>query len=203
MIEFRQGYTAPPPWRCKFSCRLCRMGSAVSSAGVGNEKLILQEVHRQKGLPLDCSDILDLAQAKQEILRIRSICHKLPSDDQSPKNQNHRASTSTASSLASSVDQIAPALIREIKLKITERFENLQDAFLSVDTNRDGFISRQEFKEVGSFLSILPYPITRHVGVGASLSMILISIRSMSSILIKRRILLLIVGSIIWNLLQC
>lgn len=47
-------------------------------------------------------------------------------------------------------DEMTLALYREIKVKIMERFDNLQDAFLSVDINRDGFISREEFQEVNS-----------------------------------------------------
>jgi hypothetical protein len=113
------------------------MGSGSSALGIDQQLFLQQEILRQKQLPLDCGDILDFSQAKDEIKRIREICHKLLPDDRHQDNAKRSQS-----------DGMTHALHHEIKMKITERFGNLQDAFLSIDTNRDGFISRQEFKEV-------------------------------------------------------
>jgi hypothetical protein len=116
------------------------MGSGSSALRNDQQKLLQQEILRQKQLPVDCEDISNLLQAKNEIKRIREICHQLLPDDKPHKSVKLSPSA-----------EMTLALHREIKLKITERFDNLQDAFLSVDTNRDGFISRQEFKEVRAF----------------------------------------------------
>lgn len=151
--------------------KLSKMGSAIS---IANETIIKQEVIRQKQLPLDCSDITDLNKAKEEILRIRRICHTMiPSDNNNSNNNNFKKyenisnnnfnnnNNNTSSSSSSIIttqnlstnDQLTLALIHEVKNKITERFENLQDAFLAIDTDRDGFISRQEFKDVNIYFT--------------------------------------------------
>lgn len=112
------------------------MGSALS---ISTENLIHQEVIRQKQLPLDGSDVMDLEKAKQELMRIRRLCHKLIPDEDN--------STSSPVSPLTSPDLMTLALMKEVKLKIEERYDSLQEAFLAIDTNRSGFISQQEFKD--------------------------------------------------------
>lgn len=144
------------------------MGSGSSTLRTDHQRLLEQEITRQKQLPIECEDISNLGQAKEEIKRIREICHHLFPDEKQPKGVKK-----------SSSDEMTIALHREIKMKITERFDNLHDAFLSVDTNRDGYISRQEFKEVFLFTSpqfIHIFISCRLAGDGASPLMILILI---------------------------
>lgn len=68
---------------------------------------------------------------------------------QQQSRKTHQESNSGhGEKLSSYPDEMTLALYGDIKIKIMERFDNLQDAFLSIDTNRDGFISREEFQEV-------------------------------------------------------
>ena len=130
------------------------MGSGIS---LSNENLIKQEVLRQKQLPLDCSDINDLMKAKEEIMKIRRICQSIESSSSS--NSNNNTSTSIE-------EKITLALIHEVKNKITERFDNLQDAFLAIDVDRDGFISQQEFKDVRIFIFSYYYSLNVILNIG-------------------------------------
>jgi hypothetical protein len=116
---------------------------------------ISQEIDDQKGKPCDGSDIVDLNQARGEIVRIRGIIHSLPTG--SPRNrpsdpqeaaQSEYNSTIQINSDGNSINAKALPIMSAIKTKIGERYNTLFDAFLAVDTDRSGFISKDEFVKV-------------------------------------------------------
>lgn len=72
-----------------------------ASSTIQQNSRISQEIDDQKGKPCDGSDIVDLNQARGEIVRIRGIIHSLPTG--SPRNRPSDPQEATQSEYNSTI----------------------------------------------------------------------------------------------------
>lgn len=124
------------------------MGAGASSSDVGPE--ILMEIVKQQDKPLDASDIEDLESAKSEIRALREMISRV---DVAQMNQQNATEVEadcgdTSTPPTNTVDVFrGQAIVNILRQRMEERYTSLREVFLKIDTDRSGYISKEEFQE--------------------------------------------------------
>lgn len=136
------------------------MGAGASATRV--KDTLFAELEIQKAKPLDGSDMADLESAKEELGKLRQLLLNIDSDQLQKLYLSERvegaavAKISGLDALVTDSDEVpaaseyGTALLAVIKDKMDQRFKSLHETFLSVDTDRSGYISKEEFQEACS-----------------------------------------------------
>lgn len=128
------------------------MGGAASA--VDDRSLIAAEVQAQRAKPADASDVADMETAVLEITKLRhffrmldldSISRALDVIDHEGRGES-KASAEPAG--AAELERRGLAIVSVLKTKMAQRFGSLHESFLSIDTDKSGYLSEKEFQEV-------------------------------------------------------
>jgi len=130
-----------------FRSKELNMGAGASTK---HESDILKVVVNQKMKPLDVSDINDLESAKLEIKTMRGIIALIDVDrvyQKLPSSGSMRSPRASTVELSSSVDlQRGQAILSSLKDKMDQKSKAMYDVFLKIDTDRSGYLSKEEFQ---------------------------------------------------------
>lgn len=123
------------------------MGAA-ASANRDAFGYVMADIAEQKQKPTDGSDVVDLEQARAEIVKLRCLFHMI--DTESIRMAMSQATDQARDEDATTTSEYERglAIVSNIRLRLEQRFDSLQESFLSIDTDRSGFISKLEFLTV-------------------------------------------------------
>ena len=130
------------------------MGAASSVVSDDRQSaIIIDEVISQRNKPTDASDIPDIDSALKEIQRIRSIIHLLDVNAlqgtlASLDRNNIPAHDDSTAEFSEEQKLKGSTIIRNLNTKFDQRFDSLRSTFLSIDSDRSGYISKIEFQQV-------------------------------------------------------
>lgn len=127
------------------------MGGGASN--IDDRTLIVNEVEAQQLKPTDASDIIDFDMAILEISKLRSFFHMLDLEGIKQGLGQMAAEHEPAEDDFQNTGQAdkamrGKAIVSVLKTKMAERFDSLHQSFLSIDTDKSGYISQSEFQEV-------------------------------------------------------
>jgi Ca2+-binding EF-hand superfamily protein len=130
------------------------MGGGASQA-IDDRTLIINEVENQKLKPLDATDIPDFDSAILEITKLRNFFHMLDLDGIKKGLESLESDSTAENATSASVKNLSAeeklmrgqAIASVLMGKMAERFNSLHDSFLSIDTDKSGYLSQSEFQE--------------------------------------------------------
>jgi Ca2+-binding EF-hand superfamily protein len=134
------------------------MGAAGSVAR-DDLSLVLQEIRSQRLKPRDGSDIADYDSALLEIVKLRSLFNMIDIDEmekvivgKSPRSAAIQQSGESGQISAEEEQQLllrGLAIVQVLRGKMEQRYDSLRETFLNIDVDKSGYISKNEFQEVG------------------------------------------------------
>jgi hypothetical protein len=120
------------------------MGSGVSTSHVD---IIVALVANQQSKPIDTSDITDLENARSEIEQLRKACQLIDIEYLKQNLKPEEEKTEEKEERSPLDEQRGLIIVDMIKEKIDQRHSSLSTAFCLIDTDRSGYISREEFQQ--------------------------------------------------------
>ena len=117
------------------------MGSGLSST------LIINEIHKIQGNILNVEDITDIEIAKLELIRLNKIIQMVDLQQVENYLRSQNSSLSPRNPPRMVNDQSDCDIISVVKEKMDQRFSSLKDAFLKIDSDRSGYITKAELEE--------------------------------------------------------